>query len=84
MKRKPTLAPRNPLVAPSMFRKAGAHDKSHKAKRRAAKVDLMRGWPSGAAPGFYPGRGWVRIPRPAPIRVNTNCALLQNHYLLLG
>lgn len=40
MHRKPTLAPRNPLVAASMFKKAGAHTKSHKAIRRADKVSL--------------------------------------------
>lgn len=55
MKRKPTLAPRNPLVAPSMFRKAGAHDKTHKAKRRADKTDLNRRLAQlDRAPGFYP------------------------------
>ena len=55
MKRKPTLAPRNPLVAPSMFRKAGAHDNTHKAKRRADKTDLHRRLAQlDRAPGFYP------------------------------
>jgi hypothetical protein len=37
MKRKIMLVrPRNPLVAPALFRKAGAHGKSEKATRRAA------------------------------------------------
>lgn len=40
MNRKPKLAPRNPLVAPSMFRKAGTHGKPYKALRRAEKVVL--------------------------------------------
>lgn len=40
MKRKLKLAPRNPLVAASLFKKAGVHDKSHKAQRRADKVAL--------------------------------------------
>lgn len=41
MKRKAKLVrPRNPLVAPALFRKAGAHGKSEKAKRRAVKMEL--------------------------------------------
>lgn len=41
MKRKTMLVrPRNPLVAPALFRKAGAHGKSEKATRRAAKMEL--------------------------------------------
>lgn len=55
MSRKPKLAPRNPLVAPSMFRKAGAHGKPHKAQRRADKNDLNRRVAQlDRAPGFYP------------------------------
>ena len=33
-------APRNPFVAAAKFKKAGAHGKSNKARRRAEKVDL--------------------------------------------
>lgn len=41
MKRKTLLVrPRNQLVAPALFRKAGAHGKSEKATRRAAKMEL--------------------------------------------
>jgi hypothetical protein len=41
MKRKTMLVrPRNPLVAPALFRKAGAHGKNEKATRRAAKMEL--------------------------------------------
>jgi hypothetical protein len=54
MKRKPKLAPRNPLVAASLFRKAGSHDKPFKAKRRADKMDLMACSSAGRARGFYP------------------------------
>lgn len=32
------LTPRNPLVAATLFRKAGEHNKSNKALRRKAKV----------------------------------------------
>lgn len=35
--KKPRFAPRNPLVAAALTRKAGAHGPSHKAQRRAAK-----------------------------------------------
>lgn len=41
MKRKP-IKPRNPLVAATMFRKAGAHGKAYKAVRRKNKADLQR------------------------------------------
>lgn len=41
MKRKPT-APRNPFVAAALFKKAGAHDKPNKAKRRAETVTFQR------------------------------------------
>lgn len=37
-KKLPHPAPRNPLVAAVLFRKAGAHRKSKKAKRREEKV----------------------------------------------
>ncbi len=48
MKRKHdrVLKPRNALVADMRFRKSGAHQKTKKALRKAAKVDLgkqMRG-----------------------------------------
>lgn len=38
----PKLAPRNPLVAVAKFKKAGAHDMSRKACRRAEKMELQR------------------------------------------
>lgn len=38
----PPSRPRNPLVAPALQRKAGAHGKSRKAQRRAARVALQR------------------------------------------
>lgn len=42
MKRKPSLGLRNPHVAPSLFRKAGAHRKSNKAQRARDKQDVRR------------------------------------------
>lgn len=42
MKRKPMLAPRNPLVVAAKFRKAGAHEKSTKALRREQKMNDQR------------------------------------------
>ena len=36
------IKPRNPLVAATLFRKAGRHDKSFKAMRRAAATELQR------------------------------------------
>lgn len=49
MKRKSMLVrPRNPLVVPAQFRKAGAHRKTGKALRRAAKKEIQEGcWPRG-------------------------------------
>ena len=34
------VRPRNPLIVPAKFRKAGAHGKTEKAKRRAVKMEL--------------------------------------------
>lgn len=33
---------RNPFMASALFRKAGAHDKTNKAKRRNEKQNLMK------------------------------------------
>jgi hypothetical protein len=38
-----SLKPRNPLIAVSRFRKAGAHGKTRKAQRRAARMQVQ-GW----------------------------------------
>lgn len=35
-------APRNPLVAPALFRKAGSHEKRRGAVRRAERMALKR------------------------------------------
>lgn len=40
MKKSP-LAPRNPLVAAALLRKAGAHQKPTKAQRRAERIALL-------------------------------------------
>ena len=36
------LKPRNPLVAAARFRRAGSHEKSRKAERRAERMALLR------------------------------------------
>lgn len=58
MKRKPT-APRNPLVAAAKFKKAGAHGKTEKALRRAARIELKRecGVMAAQYPFKVPGSG---------------------------
>lgn len=40
MKQKLLTAPRNPFVALCKFRAAGTHQKTHKAHRRADRVNL--------------------------------------------
>lgn len=58
MKRKRRELPkeRNVYVVQAMFRKAGAHDKTTKAKRKGAKQrflrDIRTGDPSGEGPGL--------------------------------
>lgn len=58
MKRKRMALPkeRNVFVAAAMFRKAGAHHKTTKAKRRSEKQKFLRdirtGDPSGEGPGL--------------------------------
>ena len=50
MKRKRQKIPkeRNPFVAVAMFRKAGAHDKPHKAKRKREKQNFTENIRTGA------------------------------------
>jgi hypothetical protein len=38
----PTFKQRNPYVAPSLFRKAGAHDKFSSAKRQKDRRELQQ------------------------------------------
>lgn len=64
MKRKP-IKPRNPLVAATMFRKAGAHGKAYKAVRRKNKADLQREAGVVAAHRtFTPGQDGFAPPAP--------------------
>lgn len=58
MKRK-MAAPRNPFVAAAKFKKAGAHDKTEKALRRALRMELQREYGVKAAqhPFKVPGLG---------------------------
>lgn len=39
---KPKIKPRNPYVAPALFRKAGTHEKPIKTQRRNQKVALSK------------------------------------------
>lgn len=55
MNRKPKLAPRNPHVVVSLFKKAGKHTKPHKAQRRADKMAL-EGVAHGQSIRLLPGR----------------------------
>jgi len=41
-KQKSVSPPRNPLVALVLFKKSGAHSKTEKALRRAAKISTQR------------------------------------------
>jgi hypothetical protein len=68
MKRKPTAAPkeRNQFVAAALFRKAGAHEKTHKALRKQMKQSLrsFNGEASGSYPeelGSLPSAGTINI-----------------------
>ena len=85
MKRKPRSAPRNPFVMPARQRKAGAHGKSVKATRRAAKMELQREYGVAIAqhPFKVPGLGstpsaptttsfaWRLKRRPAPVAIQS-------------
>lgn len=57
---KPKLKPRNPLVADALFRKAGAHDKSGKARRQEAKQAFQRALKQGKE--VFTEHGHKRIP----------------------
>ena len=56
MRKKPWIIPRNPLVAPSLFRKAGKHGTTTKAQRRLDQVELQR---TGAGKGVGKDDGAV-------------------------
>lgn len=54
MAAKSKLAPRNPLVAAGLFRKAGAHGKSNKAQRRKDRVETLKSvGDAGSGSGLY-------------------------------
>lgn len=52
MNKKSKLAPRNPLVAASLFRKAGVHEKTNKAKRAEQKRQLRKSLEGNSGRGF--------------------------------
>lgn len=54
------LKPRNPLVAAAKFRRAGCHEKTRKAERRAEKMALLR---LSAGKGRKPDEGVFSSPR---------------------
>ncbi|MCX9158227.1 hypothetical protein OPU71_19050 [Niveibacterium sp. 24ML] len=60
--KKPLLAPRNPLVAAALMRKAGAHRKTGKALRRAERIALLATLPrvGGRDDGSFSGQGHAR------------------------
>ena len=50
-----TLVPRNPYAVAASLRKAGAHDKTAKIRRRDAKQALQRAVRQGKEADFLPG-----------------------------
>lgn len=64
-KKTKTIAPRNPLVVLAKFKAAGAHGKSKKALRRAAKMEVQREHGAKVGQDFSPylckvsGSGWI-------------------------
>ena len=55
---KQRIKPRNPLVAPTLFRKAGQHRKPSKAARRDEKVQLQK---ACAAHDLKPYRSYTAL-----------------------
>lgn len=82
MKRKSKLAPRNPLVATSKFRKAGPHDKAFKAKRRADKTHLQRVVSLKVEQWTFNPSARVRFPHDPPFtKVQTHAAVVGRNRL---
>lgn len=52
---KQRIKPRNPLVAPALFRKAGQHRKTSKAARRDEKVRLQKACATDGLKPYPPG-----------------------------
>lgn len=68
MKRK-SIKPRNPFVAAAKFKRAGAHGKTGKALRRAAKMETERDGSSvGSSNRLLPDRSWIRSPPVPPVQ----------------
>lgn len=67
MSKRKSMAPRNQFVAAAKFRKAGRHDKTKKALRRAARIEMQKGvlaeWRGS---GLLIRTRWVRIPQTPP------------------
>lgn len=84
MKRK-MLAPRNPFVAVAKMKKAGAHGKSIKARRRAEKMEL-RGCSSRVEHPAFNRTESVQSapPLPAPSKTHSKSALRLMLSLLCG
>lgn len=62
--KKPCFAPRNPYVVAAKRRKAGAHKKSTKAKRRHEHMEV---WCNRLHSGLLIRQVRVRIPAPPPV-----------------
>lgn len=45
-----TRKPRNPLIAPCLQRRAGAHRASEKSRRQTTKRELRAAWPPRRTP----------------------------------
>jgi hypothetical protein len=74
-KRKPVSAPRNPTVLPMLARKADAHGKSDKAKRRADKITLHLECSSRVEHAAFNREARVRCPslQPSPSGFAKGC-----------
>jgi hypothetical protein len=59
MKKK--IKPRNPLVAPALFKKAGWKEKSSKAQRRDDKISLRREVKSAVRDFFQVSALYLRV-----------------------
>ena len=77
------IKPRNPLVAPSLFRKAGQHRKTFKALRRDEKVKVQQAFDGSCRKARRPDAGLSSFSEGSQASAR-DCAARNSAFLFAG
>jgi len=77
------IKPRNPLVAPSLFRKAGQHRKSFKALRRDEKVKVQQAFEGSSRKSRRQDAGLTSFSEGSQASVR-DCTVRNSAFLIWG